>query len=198
MSAPSAPSTELSGRGGNVRREICRRSRRRRGLARSVRPHRAVQDGDPRRRMSLNGACITAKPSPLAPLRSPAIRTRRAARSRPIGLVVEKRARTDDLRLIAHLPARERPRCLNSLPLARLRRTRRNRPARLQGRAGEIVGILGPNGAGKTTLFNMIAGVPPSAGRILFANRDITAIKAWDRCASSESAAPINSQAVYL
>ena len=48
---------------------------------------------------------------------------------------------------------------------------------------GEIVGILGPNGPGKTTLFNMIAGVlPPSAGRILFANRDITAIKAWDRC----------------
>lgn len=48
---------------------------------------------------------------------------------------------------------------------------------------GEIVGILGPNGAGKSTLFNMIAGVlPPTAGRILFANRDITAMKAWDRC----------------
>jgi branched-chain amino acid transport system ATP-binding protein len=49
--------------------------------------------------------------------------------------------------------------------------------------AGEIVGILGPNGAGKTTLFNMIAGVlPPSAGRILFANQDITLMRAWDRC----------------
>ncbi len=48
---------------------------------------------------------------------------------------------------------------------------------------GEIVGILGPNGAGKTTLFNMIAGVlPPSRGRILFGNRDITPMKAWDRC----------------
>ncbi len=48
---------------------------------------------------------------------------------------------------------------------------------------GEIVGILGPNGAGKTTLFNMIAGVlPPSEGSILFGNRDITAMKAWDRC----------------
>jgi branched-chain amino acid transport system ATP-binding protein len=48
---------------------------------------------------------------------------------------------------------------------------------------GEIVGILGPNGAGKTTLFNIIAGVlPPSRGRIVFGGRDITPIKAWDRC----------------
>jgi branched-chain amino acid transport system ATP-binding protein len=48
---------------------------------------------------------------------------------------------------------------------------------------GEIVGILGPNGAGKTTLFNMIAGVmAPSGGRILFGNRDITRMRAWDRC----------------
>ena len=48
---------------------------------------------------------------------------------------------------------------------------------------GEIVGILGPNGAGKTTLFNMIAGVlAPSRGRIVFGGRDITLMKAWDRC----------------
>lgn len=48
---------------------------------------------------------------------------------------------------------------------------------------GEIVGILGPNGAGKTTLFNMIAGVlAPSRGRIVFGGRDITPMKAWDRC----------------
>jgi branched-chain amino acid transport system ATP-binding protein len=48
---------------------------------------------------------------------------------------------------------------------------------------GEIVGILGPNGAGKTTLFNLVAGVlAPSAGRILFEQRDITGMKAWDRC----------------
>ena len=48
---------------------------------------------------------------------------------------------------------------------------------------GEIVGILGPNGAGKTTLFNVIAGVlPPSGGRILFENRDITPMRPWHRC----------------
>ena len=48
---------------------------------------------------------------------------------------------------------------------------------------GEILGILGPNGAGKTTLFNMIAGVlPPSGGRVLYLDRDITPMKAWDRC----------------
>ena len=38
---------------------------------------------------------------------------RQQARTRRSG---GRRARTDDLRLIAHLPARERPRCLNSLP----------------------------------------------------------------------------------
>jgi branched-chain amino acid transport system ATP-binding protein len=39
-----------------------------------------------------------------------------------------------------------------------------------------IVSIIGPNGAGKTTLFNMLTGLyRPSAGRIYFEDRDVTA-----------------------
>ncbi|MFZ9625513.1 MAG: ABC transporter ATP-binding protein [Burkholderiaceae bacterium] len=42
---------------------------------------------------------------------------------------------------------------------------------------GELVGLVGPNGAGKSTLFNAIAGVfPPSEGRILLEDRDITGL----------------------
>jgi branched-chain amino acid transport system ATP-binding protein len=42
----------------------------------------------------------------------------------------------------------------------------------------EIVGLIGPNGAGKTTAFNLITGVyRPSAGRIFYGDRDITALK---------------------
>ncbi|MFH1032919.1 MAG: ABC transporter ATP-binding protein, partial [Pseudomonadota bacterium] len=45
--------------------------------------------------------------------------------------------------------------------------------------AGEIVGLIGPNGAGKTTLINLLSGAyPPSAGRIVLENRDITGLKA--------------------
>jgi branched-chain amino acid transport system ATP-binding protein len=41
---------------------------------------------------------------------------------------------------------------------------------------GAIVSIIGPNGAGKTTLFNMLTGLyKPTAGRITFRDRDITA-----------------------
>lgn len=41
--------------------------------------------------------------------------------------------------------------------------------------AGEIRGLIGPNGAGKTTTFNVISGFyPPSAGRVLFAGRDVS------------------------
>src|SRR5262245_18626971 len=43
-------------------------------------------------------------------------------------------------------------------------------------RAGELRSIIGPNGAGKTTLFRLISGeMKPSAGRIWFEERDITA-----------------------
>jgi branched-chain amino acid transport system ATP-binding protein len=38
-----------------------------------------------------------------------------------------------------------------------------------------IVSMIGPNGAGKTTLFNMLTGLyKPTAGRILFGERDIS------------------------
>jgi branched-chain amino acid transport system ATP-binding protein len=39
-----------------------------------------------------------------------------------------------------------------------------------------IVSIIGPNGAGKTTFFNMLTGLyKPTAGRILFDGKDVTA-----------------------
>jgi branched-chain amino acid transport system ATP-binding protein len=42
-------------------------------------------------------------------------------------------------------------------------------------RPGRIHCLIGPNGAGKSTLFNLISGVlSPSAGRVLFRDRDIT------------------------
>ncbi|MEK6657593.1 MAG: ATP-binding cassette domain-containing protein, partial [Nitrospirota bacterium] len=44
-------------------------------------------------------------------------------------------------------------------------------------RAG-INALIGPNGAGKTTLFNCITGFyPPTKGRILFNDEDITGLK---------------------
>jgi branched-chain amino acid transport system ATP-binding protein len=40
---------------------------------------------------------------------------------------------------------------------------------------GEILGLIGPNGAGKTTLFSVAAGsVPPTAGRVLLAGRQVS------------------------
>jgi branched-chain amino acid transport system ATP-binding protein len=46
--------------------------------------------------------------------------------------------------------------------------------------AGQICSIIGPNGAGKTTLFNCVSGVlRPSAGRILFAGRDVRRRLGW-------------------
>ncbi|WP_022671301.1 ABC transporter ATP-binding protein [Hippea alviniae] len=47
---------------------------------------------------------------------------------------------------------------------------------------GEIFGIVGPNGAGKTTLFNIISGtIKPTAGKIIFKDKDITKLKAFQR-----------------
>jgi branched-chain amino acid transport system ATP-binding protein len=48
--------------------------------------------------------------------------------------------------------------------------------------SGEVVGVIGPNGAGKTTLFDLLSGfVPPSAGRVVLAGRDVTTLNASDR-----------------
>ncbi len=42
---------------------------------------------------------------------------------------------------------------------------------------GEVVGLLGPNGAGKTTTLQTVVGLlKPSAGRVRFLSRDITAL----------------------
>lgn len=47
---------------------------------------------------------------------------------------------------------------------------------------GEIRAVIGPNGAGKTTFVSLICGrIPPSAGRIVFDGRDITAMPAHRR-----------------
>ena len=48
-----------------------------------------------------------------------------------------------------------------------------------QVRKGELVALVGANGAGKTTLLRVISGVQPaSAGRVMFGNEDITALRA--------------------
>ena len=48
--------------------------------------------------------------------------------------------------------------------------------------SGELRAVIGPNGAGKTTFFNMISGfVAPTAGKILFDERDITAMPPHQR-----------------
>ena len=42
---------------------------------------------------------------------------------------------------------------------------------------GSITGLIGPNGAGKTTLLNVIAGrLPPTSGRVLMGDEDITGL----------------------
>ena len=48
--------------------------------------------------------------------------------------------------------------------------------------AGQIRALIGPNGAGKTTFVGMLCGrIAPSAGRVAFEGRDITALPAHRR-----------------
>src|SRR5207237_10118690 len=49
---------------------------------------------------------------------------------------------------------------------------------------GEALGIIGPNGAGKTTLFGIMTGtVAADAGRVLYAEQDVTRLSPARRCA---------------
>ncbi|MBI4654675.1 MAG: ABC transporter ATP-binding protein [Nitrospirae bacterium] len=46
---------------------------------------------------------------------------------------------------------------------------------------GVTLSIIGPNGAGKTTLFNCLTGMfPPTKGRVLFEDNDITGKKPYE------------------
>ena len=47
---------------------------------------------------------------------------------------------------------------------------------------GDVLGLIGPNGAGKTTLFNVICGLRPTAGRVLFKGADITGLPPNEIC----------------
>jgi putative spermidine/putrescine transport system ATP-binding protein len=52
----------------------------------------------------------------------------------------------------------------------------------LSVREGELVALLGPSGCGKTTTLRMVAGfLPPSGGRVLFDNEDVTSLPAHKR-----------------
>ena len=45
---------------------------------------------------------------------------------------------------------------------------------------GCLHAVIGPNGAGKSTLVNLLSGeLPPSAGRLLVAGRDVTGWPTW-------------------
>jgi putative ABC transport system ATP-binding protein len=49
---------------------------------------------------------------------------------------------------------------------------------------GEIVAVMGPSGSGKSTLLHCLAGiVRPDAGRVTFAERDVTAMSDRERSA---------------
>jgi putative spermidine/putrescine transport system ATP-binding protein len=52
----------------------------------------------------------------------------------------------------------------------------------LSVREGELVALLGPSGCGKTTTLRMVAGfLPPTGGRVLFDNEDVTRLPAHKR-----------------
>jgi len=65
---------------------------------------------------------------------------------------------------------------------------------------GNRYAILGPSGCGKTTMLNIVSGlVRPSAGRILFDNKDVTDFKTEDRNIAQVFQFPViyNTMTVY-
>ncbi len=65
---------------------------------------------------------------------------------------------------------------------------------------GNRYAILGPSGCGKTTMLNIVSGlVRPSAGRILFDNKDVTNLKTEDRNIAQVFQFPViyNTMTVY-
>ncbi len=65
---------------------------------------------------------------------------------------------------------------------------------------GNRYAILGPSGCGKTTMLNIVSGlVKPSAGRILFDNKDVTDLKTEDRNIAQVFQFPViyNTMTVY-
>ena len=50
--------------------------------------------------------------------------------------------------------------------------------------AGEVLAVMGPSGSGKSTLLHCLAGIiPPDAGRVVYDDRDVTAMSDVERSA---------------
>ncbi|MPS26126.1 MAG: ABC transporter ATP-binding protein [Alcaligenaceae bacterium] len=65
------------------------------------------------------------------------------------------------------------------------------RDVSLRVEEGEIVTLVGANGAGKSTMLRGIAGIlRPSAGRVVFAGRDITRLASHERCKAGIALVP--------